>query len=324
LNRLVALAFGVALVSSAGHASGRGEKEVQPESLTVEPAAAPGQAPPLSESDVVRMLAAGESEDAILRVLHERPVSFDLSDEMLVELKRAGVSERLLTAMTARQIEMQAKPPLTIDEVIAEAAPGHAVVTIAFEPGDGDAALYLPTVAGKDLAERLQLQALPEDRRISDLALFVACRTKAHVPGLWRSSSPLGRDFVSMPPHQILAFESGARRVAREEVPEGIRAAHPAEAPPEWLRFDVPREIQAQVATASTHDLLVGIAALVGDHYLALALEKANEVSASSALRIPAAVRDGGGHGQPFEIRVDPPPEAKAHKAAPRQTGERR
>jgi len=309
------LALAVAALPRALAAGGSGEKDVTP--LGVAPGVpAPGEPAALTESDVVRMLAAGQPEEAILRVIHDRPVSFDLSEEMLAELRQAGVSERVLAAMSARQIGMQPKRPAGAEEAEGEPVPGHALVRIVFRPeaGQGDAALYLPVIAGKDLAERLQLQALPEDRQVSDIALFVACRTKAHVPGLWRSSSPLGRDFVTMPPHEILAFESGARRVPRSEVPESARAAHEAEASTEWLRLDVPAELTAQVETGTAHDLIVGVAALLGDHYLALTLAKANDVSANAELRIPAVIRGGGGHGPPFEVRLEPPPEAEAPK----------
>jgi hypothetical protein len=125
-----------------------------------------------------------------------------------------------------------------------------------------------------------------------------------------------------MPPHQILAFHSGARRVSREEVPETIRAASERDAPAEWLRLDVPAELTAQLQMGVEHDLLVGVAVLAGDHYLALSVEKLNEITATGPLLIPATIRDGGGPGQPFEIRLDPPPEARATKR-PRPTLEK-
>jgi hypothetical protein len=57
---------------------------------------------PLSNADVIRM------QQAILFAIESRPVKFDLSPAGLAALRRAGVSETVLSAMEARQSQAQA------------------------------------------------------------------------------------------------------------------------------------------------------------------------------------------------------------------------
>lgn len=57
--------------------------------------------PPLSVADVARMAKAGVSEDLILAQIHARHATFDLKTDDLVNLKSAGVSERVIREMMA-------------------------------------------------------------------------------------------------------------------------------------------------------------------------------------------------------------------------------
>ena len=57
---------------------------------------------PMTDDEVVRRVAAGESADAILADVQRRPPAFDVSEDMLRELRAAGVPEALLQAMIAR------------------------------------------------------------------------------------------------------------------------------------------------------------------------------------------------------------------------------
>ena len=46
---------------------------------------------PMTEDEVVRRLSAGESVDAVLADVQRRPPAFDVSEDMLAELRAAGV-----------------------------------------------------------------------------------------------------------------------------------------------------------------------------------------------------------------------------------------
>lgn len=63
----------------------------------------PGNSTPLNNAGVVRLVKAGFKEKTIVSIIAARPANFDLSTERMIELKRNGVSERLILAMLSRQ-----------------------------------------------------------------------------------------------------------------------------------------------------------------------------------------------------------------------------
>jgi hypothetical protein len=62
-----------------------------------------GSEAPLTNASVVKLVRAGFREKTVIAIIRARPVAFDLSPERLIELKKAGVGERLILAMLARQ-----------------------------------------------------------------------------------------------------------------------------------------------------------------------------------------------------------------------------
>ncbi len=58
---------------------------------------------PLTNASIVKLVKAGFKEKSIITIIAARPVSFDLSTDRLVELKRTGVTEKVILAMMARQ-----------------------------------------------------------------------------------------------------------------------------------------------------------------------------------------------------------------------------
>src|SRR2546428_14022813 len=57
----------------------------------------------LTNEDVVRMVANGTTEEEILHAIGSSRARFDLEPDILLELRRAGVPERVLRAMRERQ-----------------------------------------------------------------------------------------------------------------------------------------------------------------------------------------------------------------------------
>lgn len=57
---------------------------------------------PLTNAGIVKLVRAKFAEKTIIAVIRSRPARFDLSPDRLVELKRAGVPERVILAMLAR------------------------------------------------------------------------------------------------------------------------------------------------------------------------------------------------------------------------------
>jgi hypothetical protein len=272
--------------------------------------------PPLSDEDVVRMLAAGRSDAEIVREIGSRDVRFDLSEEMAAELRAAGVSERVLAAMQARQTALHPpEPPPKPAPSVPESLP-TALVTFR-SAHEGDTALYLPAVLPSSVARALQLPAAPRERAITAVALFVACTTADHVPDQWRTRSPLGRDFVSMPRHEMLALHASTTRVTAKDVPRSMRGGTQDTEPgkeAEWLRLDLPAELSIPLRPEVVHDLVAGLAVLAGENYLALALSDRKELALESlagGLRVSV---DPGGATRPPQVKLLPLDDAQGRR----------
>ena len=69
-------------------------------------ARAQGQGPAatntLTNASVVKLVRAGFREKTVIAIINARPVSFDLSPDRLIELKKGGVPEHVILAMIAR------------------------------------------------------------------------------------------------------------------------------------------------------------------------------------------------------------------------------
>src|ERR1041384_5790112 len=57
--------------------------------------------PPLTNAAVVKLAKAGFKEKTILSIISARIPAFDLSPDRMIELKRSGVSEKIIVAMLA-------------------------------------------------------------------------------------------------------------------------------------------------------------------------------------------------------------------------------
>ncbi|HEY6190043.1 MAG TPA: hypothetical protein VIW80_20490 [Pyrinomonadaceae bacterium] len=56
---------------------------------------------PLTNASVIKLVRAGFKEKTLIAIIHSRPTRFDLSPDRLIELKKSGVSERVIMAMLA-------------------------------------------------------------------------------------------------------------------------------------------------------------------------------------------------------------------------------
>ena len=59
--------------------------------------------PALTNAAVVKLARAGFKEKTIISIISSRLPAFDLSPDRMIELKRSGVSEKIIVAMLARQ-----------------------------------------------------------------------------------------------------------------------------------------------------------------------------------------------------------------------------
>jgi hypothetical protein len=58
---------------------------------------------PLTNSSVIKLVRAGFREKTLIAIIRSRPSRFELAPERLIELKKSGVSERIILAMLARE-----------------------------------------------------------------------------------------------------------------------------------------------------------------------------------------------------------------------------
>jgi hypothetical protein len=56
---------------------------------------------PLTNASVIKLVRAGFKEKTLIAIIHSRPTRFDLSPDRLIDLKKSGVSERVILAMLA-------------------------------------------------------------------------------------------------------------------------------------------------------------------------------------------------------------------------------
>lgn len=199
-------------------------------------------AAPITDEDVVRLFVSGSSVEEIIVAIADSEVDFDLSDEMIYELRAAGLPQELIGAMIDRQAEMRTdpEPPPALEE------PAGASLRIEIETRKP---LRLMDFIDEETRELLRLRQ--PDSRFTDVAIFLACLTQDHVPDHWRGKSPLGRDFISMPRHRMLYFHSGA-------APTKLR---------KMLKLELPSAIEVELTPGVAHDLMLGVALRAEEKY---------------------------------------------------------
>lgn len=56
---------------------------------------------PLTNASIVKLVRAGFKDNTVISIIRSRPHQFDLSPDRLIELKKSGVSEKVILAMLA-------------------------------------------------------------------------------------------------------------------------------------------------------------------------------------------------------------------------------
>ena len=82
------LSFALVFVAAAATARAQAQGPAAPATLT--------------NASVVKLVRAGFKEKTVVAIINARPVSFDLSPDRLIELKKGGVPERVILAMIGR------------------------------------------------------------------------------------------------------------------------------------------------------------------------------------------------------------------------------
>jgi hypothetical protein len=248
-----------------------------------------GEDRPLRDEDVVRMLVTGTPVGEIIERIGSSQVEFDLSEEMLSELAAAGVPGSVIAAMKARQAEL-APPEDQVDDEPTDAETLTRVLRIHINPGRSKKkarSIEISDEVDPALAAEWRL-AGADERTFDDIAIYVACGTAYHVPDHWRTKSPMGRDFYSMPRHKMLAFVPGAewekagffRRLGigiPSVSPSGTASSGAAStaintgAPKSGkLEYVIPELIEIELDPSDSHDIVLGVAVKAGDKFYRL------------------------------------------------------
>ncbi len=235
------------------------------------PAQAPPP-PPLTNEDVVRMVSSGRPEAEILRIIAASTVDFELDREMTEELRRAGVTEKILAAMRERQAEAGVRHPETSPASSAPAARGSLGITFlpADDSGKNEAALF--QVVRKIPRWAMERMGMEEKAEVEDLALFVACTTPDHVPDHWQDRTAV-KDFAR---HEMLLFHRGSR-------PDKAKGF-------DVLTLDIPPGLSVDIP-AGTHRLAVGVAMKVGADWHPILSDTRTGVVVEAGKRTPVTVR---------------------------------
>ena len=252
--------------------------------LTVAFAATP-QEPPLTNEDIVRMVASGTSEDDVRKAIHSHEEAFDLSSEMVDELRVAGVPAAIVAAMAQRHAE--SAPPAAPAE---RESRGRVPLVVSVNGGGGGSrTVHVPAWADEDAKEALNLPKETDQREVKDLAVFLACISPEHVPDLWRSKSPLGRDMNAVTRHEMLAFVAG-------DTPSGKSP-----------RLVLPARLEAEVDDSEPHDLVLGIAARIGDRWIQLGAAVLKKTTIGAGGKPLSGRVEHVGRGFAFKIELSAP-----------------
>jgi len=164
-------------------------------------AVAPG---PLTNEDIVRLVMTHTSERAIRERIERSPVDFDLEPEIVVELRRAGVPDRIIDLMRRRQAAMPRRAP---EPTPTPPAAELGTLEVSFEaPADGREKGERPALAVRSLPATMTRTPGMEVGLVSDLAVAILCTTTDHVPDHWDTRSVL----EGAPRHEMLLFHPGS------------------------------------------------------------------------------------------------------------------
>jgi len=261
------------------------------------PSAQAGDERPMRSEDVVRMLVGGAQTDELLEAIRTRPAEFDLSPELQEELRLAGVPKGVIRAMLERMAELEPEPTDPVVEGPVDAVDSAPLLRIRLAPADGDRPPQRVRVEGQvnlRLMAAWQLDPAAEGSAFEDLALYLACRSATHVPDHWRSKSPLGRDFISMPRHRLLAFVSATEQRGGDGDARG-------------LVLELPPVLEVALEPGELHDLSLGLALQVSGRYYRWIDDVWDElVSGTDGAELRAEIRGAAdGRIDALEVRFD-------------------
>jgi hypothetical protein len=86
---------------------------------------------PLNNAAIVKLVKAGFKDKTIINIIASRPPNFNLSTDNMIELKKNGVSEKLILAMLARQEGQEFDDEAWSDETFMSSGSGPTGSTMS-------------------------------------------------------------------------------------------------------------------------------------------------------------------------------------------------
>jgi hypothetical protein len=94
---------------------------------------------PLDNAAIVKLVRAGFKEKSIITIIASRPARFELSTERMIDLKRSGVSEKVILAMLARQEGNEIDDSFGDEEFFSSSMPGTSPANSTKDPQNPNA-----------------------------------------------------------------------------------------------------------------------------------------------------------------------------------------
>jgi hypothetical protein len=286
---------------------------------------------PLRGETIVQLHMQGTSRRELIRLIRERQVDFDVSTEILTELRLAGLDESVIDAMIDRQRQMDRERERGRENFFEGAGVTLKVLLNPDRKRARQGRLRIGEEVNPKLASLWRLDSATDQRKFRDVAVFLACRTHDHVPDGWRALTPLGSDPQPMERHRMLAFAPGARwnrgsflsrfgfaptlrafNTDRQNVAGGA-SIQPGPRQPGHLELMLPDFLEVRLQSGVEHDLTVGIALLVGHDYYHWKLSSVDGVLlGNDPLTLEARLKSGNSKVEALDIDFD---HARARKS---------
>jgi hypothetical protein len=235
--------------------------------------ASPGEAEPLTNEDVVRMVLAGVPEGRIVERIRDSHAAFDVEPDMLAELRRAGVPDGVIAAMVEKG--RSSTSPHDLAAPLPSPSPGWIEMAFDIDPR--------MDAASNSVVVPEQVQVLEEggEKRMVPVALafVLLCTVPTHAPDHWADRTRVEASFGR---HREVFFSE---------------ATTPVEGESPYVFLDHPASWRAEAAPG-IHSGAVGVAVKPGDQGKYLAMFTIGyedlEVEAGKVTRMILEVRSPG------------------------------